>query len=235
MNVIRATVTEGFAREESTHRNTPRRTTMKRALVVIDVQQEYFGDGGLPIEYPPVDVTLPNIGRAMDAARETGVPVVVVQHSAPADSPLFARGTPGWQLHPTVGERPRDHYIEKGWPSVFTGTDFADWLARHEIDTLTVIGYMTQNCDASTIFEAKHRGLTVEFLADASGALPYANAAGSVSAEEMHRVFSVVFHSNFAAVASTDDWLAALANGEALPRDNVAASNRRAREAALKR
>ena len=203
---------------------------MKRALVVIDVQQEYFGDGGLPIEYPPVDVTLPNIGRAMDAARGAGVPVVVVQHSAPATSPLFAKGSPKWQLHPTVGERKRDHYIEKGWPSVFTGTDLADWLARHEIDTLTVVGYMTHNCDASTIFEAMHRGLKVEFLADASGALPYANAAGTVSAEEIHRVFSVVFHSNFAAVASTEAWIAALACGEALARDNVAASNRRARQ-----
>ena len=204
---------------------------MKRALVVIDVQQEYFGDGGLPIEYPPVNVTLPNIGRAMDAARGAGVPVVVVQHSSPAGSPLFAKGSPKWQLHPTVGERKRDHYIEKGWPSVFTGTDLADWIARHGIDTLTIVGYMTQNCDASTIFEAMHRGLKVELLADASGAPSYKNAAGEASAEEIHRVFRVVFHSNFATVASTDGWIAALASGEPLPRDNVAASNRRARQA----
>ena len=204
---------------------------MKRALIVIDVQQEYFGDGGLPIEYPPVDVTLPNIGRAMDAAREAGVPVVVVQHSAPADSPLFAKGSPQWQLHPTVGERPRDHYIEKTWPSVYTGTDFAQWLAANEIDTLTVIGYMTHNCDASTVYEATHRGLNVEFLSDATGSLSYANSAGSVSAEEIHRVFSVVFHTRFAAVASTAQWIAAVKAGEGIARDNIPASNRRGRAA----
>ena len=200
----------------------------RRALVVIDVQNEYI-TGQLPIEYPPVEQTLPNIVRAMDAARAAGIPVVVVQHSAPAASPLFAKGSPGWQLHEEVGQRPRDHYIEKAWPSVYTDTDFADWLAARDVDTLTVVGYMTHNCDASTIFEAMHRGLRVEFLADATGALPYANAAGRASAEEIHRVFSVVFHSNFAAVASTRQWLDAIKDRVPLARGSVAASNQRAR------
>ena len=39
----------------------------KRALIVIDVQNEYF-DGALPISDPPVETSLANIGRAMDAA-----------------------------------------------------------------------------------------------------------------------------------------------------------------------
>jgi nicotinamidase-related amidase len=197
--------------------------------VVIDVQNEYFPDGGLPIEFPPIADTLPRIAQAMDAATAAGVPVVVVQNTAPAGFPVFDRGTPGWQLHPEVAARPADHHIDKAWPSVFTGTDFADWLAARHIDTLTVVGYMTHNCDASTIFEATHRGLQVEFLADASGALPYANSAGAVTAEEIHRVFSVVFHTRFAAVANTQVWVGAVAAGAALPQDNVLMSNRRAR------
>ncbi|MEW6704663.1 MAG: cysteine hydrolase family protein [Pseudomonadota bacterium] len=204
----------------------------RRALVVIDVQMEYFEGGGLPIEHPPVAQTLPNIGRAMDAARAAGVPVVVVQHDAPAGAPLFQPGSERWQLHPEVARRPHDHFITKHFPSAFTGTGFADWLAERGIDTLTVVGYMTHNCDAGTVFEAMHRGLKVEFLADASGALPYANAAGRASAEEVHRVFSVVFHSNFAAVGSTQAWMDALSQGQRLPVDNVLASNQRARSAA---
>ncbi|MDP9914124.1 nicotinamidase-related amidase [Variovorax boronicumulans] len=201
----------------------------RRALVVIDVQNEYFEGGGLPIEYPPVERSLPKIAQAMDAARAAGVPVVVVQHHAPKGAPVFQADNFHGQLHPEIANRPRDHLITKAFPSVFTGTDFADWLARHEIDTLSVTGYMTQNCDASTVFEAMHRGLNVEFLSDATGALPYENAAGRVSAEEIHRVFSVVFHSNFAAVATTDAWIAALKSGTAIEKDNVVMSNRRAR------
>ena len=207
-------------------------TNPRRALVVIDVQQEYFAGGALPIEYPPIDKTLPNIARAMDAARAAGVPVVVVQHSSPAGAPAFAKGSARWELHPEVGTRARDHDIEKAWPSVFTGTDFADWIARNGIDTLSITGYMTQNCDASTVLEAAHRGLNVEFLGDASGAVPYSNAAGSITAEEVHRVFSVVFHSRFAAVASTDDWIAAVKGGTPIARGDILASNRQAREEA---
>ena len=205
--------------------------TPRRALVVIDVQNEYV-TGDLPIEYPDVQTSLANIGRAMDAARAAGVPIVVVQNLAPAASPLFARGSDGAQLHPVVASREHDHHVEKSLPSVFAQTDFADWLASRNIDTLTIVGYMTHNCDASTAFEAIHRGLKVEFLVDATGSVPYENEAGFASAEDIHRVFSVVMHSRFAAVATTEAWLAALAAGAPLPTGNIYASNRKARAVA---
>lgn len=200
----------------------------KRALVVIDVQNDYFG-GGLPIEYPPPSRSLPNIARAMDAARAAGVPVVVVQNTARSGAPVFDKGRPGWELHDSVAARPRDHYIEKQLPSVFAGTDFDAWLRERGIDTLSVTGYMTHNCDASTVFEAAHRGYRVEFLHDASGTLSYENSAGAVSAEEIHRVFSVVFQSRFAAVVSTEAWVAALGSGAMFEIDTPYASNQRAR------
>ncbi|MDM0078926.1 cysteine hydrolase family protein [Variovorax sp. J2P1-59] len=201
----------------------------RRALIVIDAQNEYFAGGGLPIEYPPVEESLPNITRAMDAARAASTPVVVVRHHAPKGAPVFQANTRNGELHAEVARRPHDHLVTKTFPSVFTGTDFADWLHRHGINTISVAGYMTHNCNASTVYEAMHRGLNVEVLSDATGALPYANAAGRASAEEIHRVFSVVFHSNFAAVVSTDDWIAALKGGNAIEKDNVVMSNRRAR------
>lgn len=203
-------------------------TPARRALIVIDVQNEYF-DGGLPIEYPDPAMSVANVGRAMDAARAAGVPVIVVQNFAPAGAPLFVRGTHGAELHPVVASRPRDHYLVKSLPSAFPETDLADWLAARDIDTLAVVGYMTHNCDASTVFHAAHLGLNVEFLADASGSVPYANRAGAASAEEIHRVFSVVMQSRFAAVMSTDAWIAGLASGTMPQRETIFASNQRAR------
>lgn len=201
----------------------------RRALVVIDVQNEYFDGGGLPIEHPPIAKTLPNIASAMDAASQAVVPVVVVRHHAPAGLPLFQAGTHAGELHDAVTSRPRDHLVTKAFPSAFTRTGFAGWLEERRIDTLSVAGYMTHNCVAATIFEGMHRGLAMEYLHDASGALPYANAAGRASAEEIHRVFSVVFHSNFAAVTSTADWIQAVKAQQPLRRDNPVLSNRRGR------
>jgi nicotinamidase-related amidase len=203
----------------------------RRALIVIDVQNEYI-TGNLPIEYPDVNVSLANIGRAMDGAQAHGVPVVVVQNFAPAAAPIFARGSALAELHETVNSRPRAHYVEKSLPSAFAGTDLANWLSANDIDTLVIAGYMTHNCDDSTVKQAMHAGLAVEFLVDATGSVPYENRAGQASAEEIHRVFAVVMQSRFAAVLTTEEWLAALAGGEPPVRDTIFASNQRARATA---
>ncbi len=204
-------------------------TAPKRALIVIDVQNEYVS-GNLKIEYPDVRQSLDNIARAMDAAAEADIPVVVVQHVAPEGSPIFARGSEGQALHPVVAERQWAHQVEKTMASALTGTDLGLWLRQKGVDTLTVVGYMTHNCDDSTVRQAAHEGWKVELLHDAAGSLPYNNAVGSATAEEIHRVFTVVMHTGFAAVVSTAEWLDAVQGGRALEPDNVYLSNRRARE-----
>jgi len=199
----------------------------KRALIVIDVQNEYV-TGNLRIEYPPIEQSMANIGRAMDAATAAGIPVIVIQHLLPEGAPIFATGSHNAELHPLVAERPRDHFIQKQMASSFAGTDLAAYLKQHEIDTLSVIGYMTHNCDDSTVRQAHHEGWKVELLHDAAGSPPYRNAMGSATAEEIHRVFTVVMHTGFAAVLSTDEWLNALQTGEVPQPDNIYLSNQRA-------
>ena len=199
----------------------------RRALLVVDVQNEYFS-GNLRIEYPEPQQSLANIGRAMDAATAAGIPVIVVRHLAPAGAPIFAPGSVGAELHPEIARRPCDLLFDKHLASCFAGTELADWLQQRGIDTLSVVGYMTHNCDDATVRHAAHHGWKVELLHDAAGSLPYRNALGSASAEEIHRVFCVVMHTGFAAVCSTADWLAAVAGGKALAADSVWQSHQRA-------
>jgi len=206
--------------------------TARRALLVIDVQNEYVS-GKLRIEFPPVEASLASIGKAMDAAREAGIPVVVVQSTTSPDAPIFARGSEGWQFHEVVRSRRWEHHVDKGLPSAFAGTDLRQWIDERDIDTLTIVGYMTHNCDDSTIKEAVHAGFAVEFLHDAAGALSYENRAGRASAEEIHRTFCVVLQSRFAAVVSTDEWIATLRTGATLPRDTIFGSYLRAHAGAV--
>lgn len=56
-------------------------TTPRRALILVDVQQEYFS-GPLEIQYPPHAQSLPRIAAALDSAAAAGLPIAVVQHSA---------------------------------------------------------------------------------------------------------------------------------------------------------
>ena len=200
----------------------------RRALIVIDVQNDYAG-GELPIEFPDVQNSLQNIGAAMDAARAASIPVVVVQNILPPNAPFMAEGTSGVELHEIVSSRPHDHYLAKKLPSAFAGTDLEEWLRQHSIDTVTVIGYMTHNCNLSTMLHAFHSGFAVEFISDASGSVPYENLAGRATAEEIHRVMGVVLQSRFAAVMSAAEWIEMLRLNAKPERDSIYRSNRRAR------
>lgn len=199
----------------------------RRALIVIDVQNDYDG-GNLAIQHPPFRESVVNVARAMDAATEAGVKVVVIKQLAPETSPVFAKGSHGAELHPEIARRNRDHYVEKHLPSAFTGTDLEEWLRANSIDTITVIGYMTHNCDLSTVIHAVHMGFEVEFLSDATGSLPYANSAGYASGEEIHRVMTIVLQSRFAAVLKTAEWIECLKTGAVPQHDTPYASNQRA-------
>jgi nicotinamidase-related amidase len=177
---------------------------MKRALLVIDVQNEYFF-GKLPVSYPLG--SLNNILRAMDAAASNRIPVAVIQHAAKSDaSPVFRRGTPEWKLHPDIANRHRDVLIEKNWPDSFHETNLEEWLKNNGIDTLAVCGYMTQMCCDTTARRAFHLGYTVEFLSDATGTLAFKNEAGAVTDEELHRAI-LVTQSRFSKVEKTDEWV----------------------------
>ena len=199
----------------------------KRALIVIDVQNDYDG-GNLAIEYPAFPDSVVKVARAMDAASAHGVKVVVIKMMLPATAKVFAAGTHGAEIHPEIARRTHDHYIEKTLPSAFTGTDLELWLRKNGIDTVTIAGYMTHNCDLSTVIHAFHMGFDVEFLNDATGAVPYANSAGQATAEEIHRVMAVVMQARFAAVLSTQQWIECLETGKLPERDDIPASNRRA-------
>ncbi|GAB7536597.1 cysteine hydrolase family protein [Burkholderia sp. 3C] len=199
----------------------------RRALIVIDVQNEYV-DGNFRVAYPPVESSLSNIASAIDAANLNGVPVVLVRHVLPAGAPIFAEGSAGVELHATVARRPHDWVVDKTLPSVFSAAGFEDWLADYAIDTLTVVGYMTHNCNDATMREAMHKGYRVEFLPDAAGSLPYRNKAGHASAEEMHRIVTIIMESAYAATMSTREWVENLRNPHHVAGDNIYDSNRRA-------
>lgn len=205
-------------------------STPKRALVVVDVQQEYF-DGPLEIQYPPRDESLAQVVRVIETAQANGLPIAYAQHTTPAGTPVFAEGSPGWQLHPKiealVGSGKR---FTKAFGSVYAGTDLASWLREQGADTVTLTGYMTHNCDLASSVESEGLGFTAEILSDATGATHLANEAGQVSAQDLHTTLMTLFNANFAAVATVDQWTSAVGSGVALPKNDLVTSALAGRE-----
>ncbi|MDY7580032.1 isochorismatase family protein [Herbaspirillum sp. RTI4] len=192
----------------------------KRALILIDIQNEYV-TGNMRIEFPPLDVSLPNIAKAIEAAKAAGIPLVLVQQMAPASSPIFAEGSFGGELHSVVSKASADLLVQKTLPSALADTELGEWLTARQIDTLVVAGYMSQNCNESTIRQAAHEGWDVEYLHDASGAVSYRNSMGLLTAEAMHHATNVVMQSRFAAVMGTDQWIALIQTQQSPVRETL--------------
>ena len=182
---------------------------MKRALLIIDVQNEYFS-GALPVSYPMKSFS--NILTAMDAANKQEIPVILVKHTNPEDAPTFAEGSEGWKLHSDVKSRGHERIIEKSLPGSFTGTNLEAWLRANNIDTVVVTGYMTQMCCDTTARQAMHLGFDVEFLSDATGTLSISNYAGEVSDEDLHKAILVTQAMRFSRVLTTEEWVETLEN-----------------------
>jgi nicotinamidase-related amidase len=142
---------------------------MSKALVVIDVQNDYFPGGRFPLWN--AEATLDRVEAAVQQAHARGVPVVIVQHVADAAAgvaPFFNRGTPGAELHPRLraaaGAAP---IVVKAFADSFVNTTLEDTLGRLGATELLICGMMTQNCVTHTAISRSADKYDVAILPDA--------------------------------------------------------------------
>lgn len=123
---------------------------MKKALVVIDVQNDYFSSGNLPLWN--ADKTLDSIVELMSSAKKVHIPVVLIQHlveSGPA--PFFAKDSFGAEIHPRILEAAPDApIIIKGHADAFHLTNLESVLDKMGVEEVVICGMMTQNCVTHT-------------------------------------------------------------------------------------
>lgn len=194
----------------------------RRAVIVIDVQNEYF-DGPLAIQYPPRNEALNKILHVVDIAQEQGMPVAFVQHSMGEGAPVFDPSTERFALHEDIAARQKDdtHLVVKEFGSVYADTDVEQWIRDNDINTVTLVGFMTNNCVIGSAVEGEQRGIITEVLSDATGAINLSNAAGTADAKLVHNTLMTLLNSNYAAVGTADQWTDAVNNNAAMSRSNL--------------
>jgi len=201
------------------------RTAPHRALVLVDVQNEY-AHLPLRIRHPSLSDCLERIERALDVAENAGLPVACVQHAGPPGGTIFNPGGKSFELCPCIERRRTAQWkrVVKRRGSIYAGTDLAAWLHEQDVDTVTLVGFMANNCILASAAWGETIGLTTEVLSDAVGAINLRNCAGRANARTVHATMMALLHSNWAAVATTDDWCRALGRDEPLPHSNLVAS-----------
>ncbi|MGW1635483.1 cysteine hydrolase family protein [Streptomyces lavendulae] len=175
------------------------------ALIVIDVQKG-FDDASFwgPRNNPAAEE---NIAALMDAWRESGRPVVLVQHASLRTGSVLAPDRPGYALKDFVEERRHDApLITKTVNSAFYGTpDLAAWLTARGIGQLVVVGIQTNMCVETTARMAGNLGYDVLVPLDATHTFDLAGPVGlSLTADELATATAVNLQGGgFARVVTT--------------------------------
>ncbi|KIH84587.1 cysteine hydrolase family protein [Pseudomonas batumici] len=176
------------------------------ALLVIDFQNEYFS-GRLPI--PDGLQALQNTRRLIDFADREKIPVIHVQHVAPAGSALFALDGQTVDFHPLMKPRPQDKVLRKTSVSVFASTDLDAQLKKAKVKTLIVTGLMTHACVAGAARDAVPLGYDVVVASDATATRAIERFNGqSVSKDALHEAALAEIEDTFGDVLSTSQIVA---------------------------
>src|SRR5580765_6550837 len=101
------------------------------ALVIIDIQNDYFPGGAMELEGSPAAGA--KAGEVLEKFRRENLPVFHVRHlSIRPGSTFFLPGTPGAEIHEAVRPRDGETVVEKNFPNSFRGTALQSHLDKYK-------------------------------------------------------------------------------------------------------
>jgi nicotinamidase-related amidase len=178
---------------------------VSRALVIVDIQQDYFPGGANPLHEP--EAAAGAAASVLEAFRASGEPVIHVQHVWDAPDAVFMRpGTPGIEIHPAVAPREGEPVISKEAPNAFLGTPLEQTLRDAGVDALVVCGMMTSMCVDATARAAADLGFAVTVVHDACATLDLEFGGERIPARQVHGAFLAAL-GGYGTVAATGDLL----------------------------
>ena len=184
---------------------------MKSAIIIIDIQNDYFKGGRSELYLP--EKAAANAARALDHYRSKELPVYHVQHiNTRAGATFFLPDTEGANIHDMVKPMAGEKVFVKNVPNSFFNTGLADELTEKEIDQITVCGMMSHMCIDTTVRAAKDFGFITTVLHDACTTKDMIWDHQVIPAETVHKTFMASLQGIFADVVSTDDFLKSVAD-----------------------
>ena len=178
---------------------------MKQALLVIDVQNDYFKNGKMELVGP--DQALDKIKQLEQYFNEKNLPIIYVQHINPPQASFFQENTDGVLLHPELSAGSDSLIVTKHYPNSFLETNLDELLKAHQIEQLIITGMMTHMCIDSGTRAAKELGYQPILIADATATRDLSHDGKTVKAEDVQTAFLTAL-STFANVENTADFLA---------------------------
>lgn len=182
---------------------------MKTALILIDIQKDYFPGGKFPLVNP-----LEAAQKAyalLQCFREHGGHHVHIQHiSTKPDATFFISGDRGTDIHDSVAHFEGEPIVYKHSPNSFLNTNLLELLQSWEIERVIICGMMTHLCVDATARAASDLGFQVIVAEDACATRDLKYGDTTIPAEHVHKAFLAALKS-YGKVLKSEEILAFLA------------------------
>jgi nicotinamidase-related amidase len=177
---------------------------MKTALLIVDIQNDYFPKGKMELE-GSIEASL-RAKEILDIFRTEKLPVIFIQHiSAQKGATFFLPDTEGAIIHENVQPLPGETVIRKHYPNSFRETGLLDHLKKEQVGRLLVCGMMTSMCIDATVRAAFDYGFQCVVLHDACATRSLKFKDSNIPAIHVHGAFLAALGSVYARVMSTSE------------------------------
>lgn len=178
---------------------------MKKALLIIDVQNFYFEEGDNRLFEP--EKAANQIAKVLDYFRKTNQTVIHIQH---IDKEKMEEKVmdPAIAIHESVAPIDGEIIVKKSYPSGFRETNLKEVLDELQIEELVIVGMMSHMCVDTTVRAASSYGYKITVLHDCCTTKALTFQDTIIDAMVVHKAFMSSLEGFFAEVKSTQEYLA---------------------------
>jgi nicotinamidase-related amidase len=182
---------------------------MKTALLVIDIQNDYFPGGRYPLVGPLTAAK--NAYMLLQCFREHGGHHIHIQHiSLEPDATFFIKGDSGSDIHDSAAHFEGEPIVYKHEPNSFLNTNLLEVLKGWDIERVVITGMMTHMCVDATARAAGDLGFKVIVAEDACASRDLKHGDTVIPADHVHKAFLAALTA-YGDVMKSDEVIALLA------------------------
>lgn len=172
---------------------------MNRALVVVDMQNDYFPAGKM--ELVGIEAAAENVGRLLTRFRSAAQPIFHIQHlSIQPGASFFLPNSEGVNIHASVAPQTGETVICKHFPNSFRETTLLQQLQGSDIRELVICGAMSHMCIDTTVRAGFDLGLSCVVVADGCATRDLVFNDQIIKAAQVHGAYMAALAAVFARV-----------------------------------
>ena len=178
---------------------------MKRGLILVDLQNDYFKGGKNELVDP--EQAAEQAFKVLSFFRKNEWPVFHVRHlSTRQGASFFIPDTEGSEFYKANEPLAEEDIIIKHRPDSFLDTDLKEKLAKKGVGELVICGMMTHMCIDTTVRTAGGYGYQVTLIEDACATRDLEWRGKTIPADQVQNAYMAALDGTFARVLKADEW-----------------------------